>query len=349
MMLKKLNKESLLHNSLIIVLLALSVCLSISVALYSTQFREVQKRLESALWTQASIVQSVLKNDDLERSDEPFSEARLALIVDAFRNNTGIGIGGTSEYVLGKRKGDSIVFLLEQRLALNTVPDSIPPDGEISSWAQPMRRALAGETGTMVGEDYRGEKVIAVYTCMDDLGMGIVLKVDFSEFLYPYLRDVSIVIAAMLIFAVIGVLLYCAATGKLLGRLEESERKSRIQLERIEDQKKALDFNSIVSISDSNGKICYANDHFCKKSGYTREEIYGETHHLISSGYHDKRFFQDIWDTILSGSSWRGAIKNKTKYGEHFWVDTAIVPLRITRWYRSVYRDSNGYNKAEGV
>ena len=85
---------------------------------------------------------------------------------------------------------------------------------------------------------------------------------------------------------------------------------------------------SSVLITDSDGKIQYINPMFTSITGYSSEEVLGQTPSILKSGVHDDEFYKDLWDTITSGENWKGEICNRKKNGDLYWEMQTISPIR---------------------
>lgn len=115
--------------------------------------------------------------------------------------------------------------------------------------------------------------------------------------------------------------------GNNVTRLLQTEReKHRINNELIH-YKKALDRSALLSVTDLNGTILDINSKFCEISKFSFQELAGNNHNLINSGYHPPVFFQRLYQTVRNGEVWRGEICNRAKDGNLFWVDMSVIPV----------------------
>lgn len=106
-------------------------------------------------------------------------------------------------------------------------------------------------------------------------------------------------------------------------RLEEKIKVKTKQLNRFVN---IIDQYVITSQTDKEGNITHASEAFCRISGYSREELIGANHRIVRHPDMPNALFDDMWKTITSGKIWRGEIKNRTKEGSYYWVDSTISP-----------------------
>lgn len=83
-----------------------------------------------------------------------------------------------------------------------------------------------------------------------------------------------------------------------------------------------------ILIADRTGMIEYVNDAVERVTGYTREEILGQTPRILKSGKHDRAFYRKMWRTILAGQTYSGILTNRKKNGELFEVYHTITPIK---------------------
>ncbi|WP_422140556.1 response regulator [Arcobacter aquimarinus] len=105
---------------------------------------------------------------------------------------------------------------------------------------------------------------------------------------------------------------------------KELNRSSQL----LKQYKNAVDERSIVSKTDEKGIITYVNEQFCLLSGYSKKELIGKNHNIVSHPDNEKELYKEIWNTIKNEKkSWTGKIKNKKKDGSYYWIDALIKPI----------------------
>jgi PAS domain S-box-containing protein len=102
----------------------------------------------------------------------------------------------------------------------------------------------------------------------------------------------------------------------------DTERSSRVT----NKEHVLSESDSIVSMMDQNGIISYVNEDFLRISGYTRDELIGNSHNIIRHPEMPPELFPDLWDTVRAGRPWNAIVKNRCKNGDFYWVLTNVTP-----------------------
>ena len=107
---------------------------------------------------------------------------------------------------------------------------------------------------------------------------------------------------------------------------EITERKNREQ--QLRKYQRAVESSGhAIYCTDFDGVIDCVNPAFEETTGYSGEEVIGETPAILQSGEHEQAFYQDLWETILDGDVWRNEVINERKDGERYIIDQTIAPV----------------------
>jgi PAS domain S-box-containing protein len=190
--------------------------------LYRAAFDAERSRLRDIVRSRVSLIEAVARFDGGAQAGpssqsasagatDAASEVALEIALDAAAAETTLrqvveahahfeGFGETGEFTVARRAGDEIVFLVSQRHAKQATPQAVT---WTSAVAEPMRRALSGLSGTLVGLDYRGETVLAAHEPIPGLRWGVVAKIDLAEVQAPFVRAgvLATGLAAVLVIA----------------------------------------------------------------------------------------------------------------------------------------------------
>ncbi len=207
--------------------------------LYIAAVTEELNRLVETAQSQARLIEAVARFDAIYSHDYPAGarQATISQIVDAHSQYK--GFGETGEFTLAQLAADSIVFLLSHRHYDLEQPRLVSFASEL---AEPMRLALSGESGTVMGLDYRGQLVLAAYEPVSELGLGIVAKIDMAEIRAPFWRAGIVVAVIALLVIALGGWFFLQVSNPIIARLEgsvarlqKSEVKNRALIDAIPD------------------------------------------------------------------------------------------------------------------
>ncbi len=215
-----IRKKGLYLISIMITITVIVMAISITM-LYQVAFHEEEQRLIETVQSQARLMESVARFDQKHSGEHAFDNT-LAQIREAHQNFK--GFGETGEFTLAKLENNQIIFLLNHRHHDLTNPH---PVAFKSNEAEAMSLALQGESGTLVGNDYRGQRVLAAYEPVANLNLGVVAKIDLKEIQAPFILAawVAAFIATVLIF--IGSWGFQRITTRISQQIEKSEQLFR--------------------------------------------------------------------------------------------------------------------------
>ncbi len=201
--------------------------------LYSTSLKQQRARLIESAQSERFLIEEIFKHEEefahyTQEVSKHGSPAK-ALLKQLRRSHEHFkGFGETGEYTLAKKSGDQIVFLLKHRHDDREIPKPVPFDSKL---AEPMRRALLKNAGTIMGLDYRGENVLAAYEWIAPAEMGIVAKIDLKEIRSPFIRAALWSLFVALSLSLLGAFIFLRLTRPMIQSLKKSEEQTALAME----------------------------------------------------------------------------------------------------------------------
>jgi PAS domain S-box-containing protein len=287
------------------------------------EIRQLNQSLENRVNERTSQLEATIADLESSRQELRSSEERFRLLVEDVR--------------------DYAIFMLD-------------PEGRIVSWNEGAERIKGYRVWEVIGAHF------SVFYTLEEIERGLpeeeirvaAAEGRFEEEGLRVRKDGTSFPAEVVITALrdeAGNLRGFSHVTRDITARKEAEEALRTSLRRLADLKAALDESAIVAITDQHGKITYVNDKFCEISKYYIEELLGQDHRILNSGYHTEEFFEDLWSTIARGDVWRGEIRNQARDGSPYWVDVTIVPFLDEAskpdQYFAISNDISRYKEAE--
>ncbi|MBF0626651.1 MAG: PAS domain S-box protein [Magnetococcales bacterium] len=276
--------------------------------LYNTSFEQSGQRLRQTVEGQARLIEAITRNEitHLSLADAAFTPAVLEeAVMQQVReaHHQFKGFGATGEFTMGRLEGENIVFVLRHRHADQ---DEHLPAPMNSARAEPMRRALQGQSGVLVGLDYRGVTVLAAHEPLAILNLGVVAKIDLEELRRPFLHAGLLVLAIGVLVIVIGTFLFYRIGRPVVQQLMETAalRENRAALAEIKTafQETALHLDNILRSTgdlaivamDLNFHVKYFNPEAERLFGYTIGQLLDQPVSILHDGLQEASLVQAL-------------------------------------------------------
>lgn len=207
----------------IMAVIAITVTLISLSTLYKTAFEQQRQLLVETVKSQSHLMEAVARFDARHSTDAVPGGAPAATLEQIFDAHSKIrSLNGAYEYVLARLEGEQIAFIQTRRGGEHTPHLTIPTQ---SNLAEPMRRALMGESGTIIALDYEGKEVLAAYEPVKALNIGLVAKIDLQAVRMPFIKAGAISIGIALALIILGVALFQRISAPIIRNLADNEKK----------------------------------------------------------------------------------------------------------------------------
>lgn len=160
---------------------------------------------------------------------------------------------------------------------------------------------------------------------------GYFVSINNVTFINELEKDFKIIVVLLiLIFMVVLYFIYREFETKRI--VEEKNRE-------LENSWKIVDKYVVFSKTDLNGIITEVSSAFCELSGYTRDELIGQTYKMLRHEETKEEVVKELWEHLLANKIWIGILKNKKKNGEKYWIKIFIEPLFNEQGIKTGYKN----------
>ena len=260
--------------------------------LYTTAFEEKRGDLIYTAQSQARLIEAMAvfdkQNNESDHPGDAFA-ATLSQITNAHEQFR--GLGDTGEFTLARREGDQIVWLLRHR---HYDLDKPKPTPFAAVLAEPMRHALMGQSGSLVGLDYRGEMVLAAYEPLAVLDLGIVAKIDLTEVRAPFIKAGGILAFISFVVIAMGAGLFFFISNPIIQQLEAEKEKAVVASRTKSDLMANISHELRTPL---NAIIGFSGTMKSETFGSLNEKYMEYANDINSSGEHLLQLINDILDT----------------------------------------------------
>jgi two-component system sensor kinase FixL len=312
-----------------------SVAIS-TVILYRSAIEQVRGRLIDMVVNQAILMESVAEFDQSHTIYELGARpATLEQINSAFKRMRFRTLGRTGAFTMAERQGDTVNILSYE---YETPPQALVAWEALGDG--PMRRALEGQFGSMIGPAWDGHTIIAAYAPVLELNVGLVASIHMSELRQPFIRAGLIGSGIAVLLVGLGALFFARIGNPLIRRLQESEVLFRRMFE---------DSPTAILILDPETLLPAAyNDQLLAILGYSREEFAT----VPLGAFEAKERPEETMDhvrAIMSGQRLDFLTHWRTKTGEirSIVVNVRVLPMNGRPMIHSVVIDITQRIRAE--
>lgn len=261
--------------------------------LYQTYLTQTAERLRETARSNSRLIDAFAQFENNHASEyhtaTPGYQLTLSLIKQAHEE---VQFGQSGEFTLAKQEGEQIKFLMRNRLSGMDIPDPVPLSK--LDRAEPMRQALAGASGWMIGRDYRGVQVMAAYEPVPMLGFGIVAKIDMQEIRAPFIHAGIVMLGFAVLISFAAFAVYYWVSKQIFNEFEDStQRFNRIA-------RSANDVIFRMSLPD--GRYEYINPAARKIFGVSADECYASPQKIRQMIHPDwEEYISTQWSLLLKG------------------------------------------------